>query len=186
MKKIVKDLMIPISEYATVDKGATLFEAVLALEKVQEKNSKATKYKYRVVLVVDNNGKVVGKLNQLDVLRALELGKDQTAEIEDISKFGFSQKLVTDLMECSRLRNTSLNILCLKPAMMKVEDFMEVPSERQSVEEDTSLDVAIYQLMNGPFLSLMVLRENEIVGILRLTDIFLTVVNAMKENELNK
>lgn len=30
---IVKDLMVPLEEYATVHEGATLYEAVLALEK---------------------------------------------------------------------------------------------------------------------------------------------------------
>ena len=31
-----KELMVPLSEYATVPEGSTLFEAVLALEKVQK------------------------------------------------------------------------------------------------------------------------------------------------------
>jgi len=33
---LVKQLMVPLSEYATVPEGSTLFEAVLALEKAQE------------------------------------------------------------------------------------------------------------------------------------------------------
>ncbi len=33
--KIIKDLMVPLSEYVTVSKDATLFEAVLALEQAQ-------------------------------------------------------------------------------------------------------------------------------------------------------
>ena len=33
---LVKDLMVPISEYATVSQGSTLSEAVSALEKAQE------------------------------------------------------------------------------------------------------------------------------------------------------
>ena len=32
----VKELMVPLSEYATVPVGSTLFDAVLALEKAQE------------------------------------------------------------------------------------------------------------------------------------------------------
>ena len=34
---LVKDIMVPLSEYATVSENATLFEAVLALEAAQEK-----------------------------------------------------------------------------------------------------------------------------------------------------
>ena len=46
MNYIVKDLMVPISEYATVPVGATLFEAVLALEEAQL-NFDRSKYQHR-------------------------------------------------------------------------------------------------------------------------------------------
>ena len=49
---LVKDLMVPLSEYATVPMGSTLFEAVLALEKAQEEFDH-TKYKHRGVLILD-------------------------------------------------------------------------------------------------------------------------------------
>ena len=45
---LVKDLMVPLSEYATVPMGSTLFEAVLALEKSQEEFDH-TKYRHRGV-----------------------------------------------------------------------------------------------------------------------------------------
>ncbi len=48
----VKELMVPLSEYATVPEGSTLFEAVLALEKAQEEFDH-TKYKHRGVLILD-------------------------------------------------------------------------------------------------------------------------------------
>ncbi len=63
---------------------------------------------------------------------------------------------------------------------------MKTPSEHQYTKEDTSLEVAIYQLLTGGFLSLMVVRDDVIVGVLRLTDIFLAVVQAMKENQSTK
>ncbi len=174
--------MVPISEYATVNSGATLFEAVLALEKAQE-NYDQTKVQHRAVLVLDDDNKVVGKLSQLNVLRALDMGNNKTDNIEEIVEFGFSQKYMAEQMERSQLKGTSLRKICSKPATMKVENFMKTPSEHQYVKEETSLEVAIYQLLTGGYLSLMVLRENSIVGVLRLTDIFLAIVQAMKENQ---
>jgi len=53
MKTIpIKDLMVPLEEYATVSEEATLFEAVAALEKAQERLDR-DKYLYlhRAVLV---------------------------------------------------------------------------------------------------------------------------------------
>ena len=46
----VKDLMVPISEYATVPEGSTVLEAVIALEKAQE-DFDHTRYKHRAVLI---------------------------------------------------------------------------------------------------------------------------------------
>ena len=45
---LVKDLMVPISEYATVPQGSTLSEAVIALEKAQEEYNH-THYRHRAV-----------------------------------------------------------------------------------------------------------------------------------------
>ena len=181
----VKDLMVPITEYATVSMGATLYEAVLALEEAQE-HFDQTKIQHRAVLVLDHNNKVVGKLSQLSVLRALEIGNKQVDNIEEIEKFGFSPKFIAHQMQQSLLKGSSLKKLCLKPSKMKVENFMKTPTEHQYAEEGTSLEVAIYQLLTGGYLSLMVVRNNDIVGVLRLTDIFLAIGQAMKENQSNK
>jgi len=185
MNRIVKDLMVPISEYATVNKGATLFEAVLALEKAQASYDQ-TKNQHRAVLVMDKKDKIVGKLSQLNVLRALESGNEQVDIIEEIEKYSFSPKFVANLKEQSRLKGMTFKKMCIKPAEMKVEKFMKTLTENQYVEENTSVDIAIYQLLTGPFLSLMVVKDENVIGVLRLTDIFLAVVDAMKENKVKK
>ena len=48
---------------------------------------------------------------------------------------------------------------------------MQSPSEDEFVEENTSLDIAIHQLIMGFHLSLLVRKDEEIVGILRLSDV---------------
>ena len=68
---IVKDLMVPLSEYATVSDDATLCDAILALEKAQEEFDQ-TRYRHRAVLIYDKNQKIIGKISQLDALKALE------------------------------------------------------------------------------------------------------------------
>jgi CBS domain-containing protein len=69
--KLVKDLMIPVSEYATVHQDATLVEAIETLEKARQKNSNG-KEQIRAVLVVDNNQKIIGKIGHLAFVQALE------------------------------------------------------------------------------------------------------------------
>ena len=63
--EIVRDVMVPLAEYATVRDSATLFDAVLALEEAQDNFDKA-RYRHRALLVLDANRRVVGKISQLN------------------------------------------------------------------------------------------------------------------------
>jgi len=180
----VKELMVPLSEYATVPKGSTLFEAVLALEKAQEEFDH-TKYKHRGVLILDKKKRVIGKLGQLDVLRALEPKEEEdTGEINDLNQFGFSSNFVHKLRIQRRLTAAPLKDLCGLASQLKVEDFMQTPSEGEFIEQEVSLETAIMQLVTGHHISLLVTQNKEIIGILRMTDAFAAVFHTMKECEL--
>jgi CBS domain-containing protein len=179
----VKELMVPLSEYATVPEGSTLFEAVLALEKAQEEFDH-TKYKHRGVLILDKKKRVIGKLGQLDVLRALEPKEDNPGEMTELSQFGFSANFLHKLRKQRRLNTAPLKDLCRIATKLKVEDFMQTPSEGEFIDQQASLDMAIMQLVTGHHISLLVTRENEIIGILRMTDAFAAVYHTMKECEL--
>jgi len=184
---IVKDLMVPLSEYATVQEGSTLFEAVLALEKVQEEfDHEHTPYHHRAVLILNRDKKVIGKLSQLGVLRAILPKNERTQQIEDIGLFGFSTRLINSLREKYRLKEGILDNIYKKAVIMKVEDYMQTLSEGEYVDENTSLDTAIHQLVTGTHLSLIVTRGDEITGLLRMSDVFAAVFHAMKSGELTE
>jgi len=180
----VKELMVPLSEYATVPEGSTLFEAVLALERAQEEFDH-TKYKHRGVLILDKDQRVIGKLGQLDVLRALEPKDEDTSEIKELRQFGFSSNFVHKLRKQRRMAATPLKDLCSKASQLRVEDFMQTPSEGEFIELEASLEMAVMQLVMGHHISLLVTREKKIIGILRLTDVFAAVFHTMKECEIN-
>ena len=94
MKSItVKDIMVPLSEYATVTKEATLGEAILALEKAQKKFD-PSRHRHRAILVFDENNKIVGKISMLDVLRALEPKYGEIEDKEMLSRYGFSPQFL--------------------------------------------------------------------------------------------
>jgi CBS domain-containing protein len=175
----VKDLTVSLSEYATVPIGTTLFEAILALEKAQEEFDH-TKYRHRGVLILDRENRVIGKLNHMDALRALEPAQDQDAGIEHLVQFGFSHRFVSDLRKQQRLKAAPLNDLCRKAAELKVEDFMRATAEGEVIDEEASLDIAIHQLVLGNHSSLLVTRGDKVVGILRIADVFAAVFHTMK------
>jgi len=174
--------MVPLSEYATVPEGSTLFDAVLALEKAQEEFDH-TKYKHRGVLILDKDKRVIGKLSQLDVLRALEPKDEDPGKINKFSQFGFSSNFVHKLRKQRRMKATPLKDLCSKASKLRVEDFMQTLSEGEFIEQEASLEMAVMQLVMGRHISLLVTRDKEILGILRLTDAFAAVFHTMKECE---
>ncbi|BBO87075.1 HPP family protein [Desulfosarcina ovata] len=175
----IEDLMVPLSEYATVTVGATLFEAVLALEKAQA-DFDQTKYRHRAVLVLDNKGEVVGKISQHTALKALEPQYLKMASRASASHYGFSVSFLKDLQDQYSLLDGALEGICQKAADTKVEQFMSKLTEGEVIDADASLDRAIHMLVMGHYQSLMVKKAGKMVGILRLTDVFAAVFHVMK------
>ena len=178
-KFIVKDLMVPLTEYARVDEEATLFEAVSTLEKAQEEFDH-TRYRHRAILVLNADGRVVGKISQLDVLKALEPKYSEMASQKGMHNFGFSKDFTVSLLKSYGMWSTPLMDLCRKAIQIKVRNIMYTPSEGEFVEEDASLDQAVHQLVMGHHQSLLVTGGDKITGILRLTDVFAAVFHTMK------
>ena len=76
-------------------------------EKAQEEFDH-TKYKHRGVLILNKNKRVIGKLGQLDVLRALEPKEEGSGDIDELNRFGFSSNFVHKLRKQRRLKATPL------------------------------------------------------------------------------
>ena len=178
----LKDLMVPLSEYATVSEDATLYEAVLALEEAQENfEDKHTRYRHRAVLILNKDGKVIGKLSQLDVLKALEPKYKDMVEGNESHRLGISAGFMKSVFENFGLFANPLDDICLKAGEQPANTYMHTPTEGEYVSEDETLEAAIHQLVMGQHQSLLVTRDQEIVGILRLTDVFAAVFHKMKE-----
>ena len=176
----VVDLMVPLSEYATVSEDATLYEAVSELEKAQEEFDH-TRYRHRAILVMDRDGKVVGKLTQLDALKALEPKYGDMLDRRQSHHLGFTKEFMRSMLKEHSLFDNSLEDICLKAGEQNIKKHMRRPSDGEFIEENASLDVAIHQLVLGNHQSLLVLRQGAITGILRLTDVFAAVYHTMRE-----
>lgn len=181
----VKDLMVPLDEYVTVSQDTSLYEAVETLEETMEQvDSKRFAYLHRAILVHDENKKIIGKISQLDIIRAIEPKYAEMGDLKRISSAGFSQEFLMNLMEQYSLCDKSFSDMCRKAAEVKVTEFMTTPGEGEFVEEEASLCEGIHQLVMGHHQSLFVTRAKAIVGILRLTDVFKEVFQMMKKCQL--
>lgn len=177
--KTVKDFMVPLSDYATVSEEATLYEAILALEKAQAEFDQ-TRDRHRAILVYGTGEKIVGKLSQLDVLRALEPQYKEMGLSPGYSRLGLSPAFVRSMMDHWSLWLKPLDDICRKAGAIRVKNIMYAPTEGEYVKEEATLNEAIHQLIMGHHQSLLVTRGGDIVGVLRLTDVFREVCDAIK------
>lgn len=179
---LVRDLMVPLSEYATVPEGSTLLDAALALEKAQ-KEFDHTKYTHRSILVLNAQEKVIGKLTFIDVISAVAPPDVFLSDLNELTQFGFSSKFIQHIYTQRYVASNVLGNLCEKAAELKVEEFMQTPTKGEYVEQNVPLRTAIHQLVIGNHLALLVTKGSDIIGILRLTDVFAAVFHTMKACE---
>jgi CBS domain-containing protein len=182
MKQVtIDEIMVPLSEYATVSEDATLEEAITSLEKAQETFCD-TKYAHRAILVLDKHQRVVGKISQIDALKALEPKYGEIQADGDKSAFRhFSRMFLRSMVKSYHLFDKPLDVLRAKASQIHVKDFMRTPTEEEQLDVAATLDEAIHILIMGNHQSLLVTRGERIVGILRLTDVFGAVFHSMKQ-----
>jgi len=179
----IKKLTVPLSQYATVSESATLYDAILALEKAQANNDQSH-YPHRAILVFDERNRVIGKLGQFDILMALESKYSQIPDFERLTGMGLSAKFAKDLFKQYSVWNEPLEKICQEAADLNVRDVMYNLTEDEYIEESASIDEAIHQLIMGRHQSLLVTRDEEIVGILKLTDVFHWISQLIKSHEM--
>ena len=178
MKTIkVMEMMVPINDYATVSENATMYDAILALEKAQAEYDKSH-YHHRAILVYNDQNKIVGKISQLDLLTALEPKYSKMMNLDVLSRTGYSMDYIESL---TGFWSKPLGDICRKAASMQVRNFMYTPNSGEYIPEDAELNEAVHRLIMGRHQSLLVTRGDDIVGVLRLTDVFKLVCESVKE-----
>jgi CBS domain-containing protein len=180
MKTItVKELMVPLKEYATVSKDATLRDAVLALEKAQM-TLDPSRHKHRAILVLDESGRVVSKITMKNILVALEPNYGKVEGMEVLERSGYSPDLIRSILEDNVLWAEPLQFVCKRSTKLKVSEFIQAPSKGEYINENSTLDEAVHQLIVCPYHSLLVASDDEVVGILRLSDVFTKICDTIK------
>ncbi len=94
--------------------------------------------------------------------------------------FKFSESFLSELRDLHRFRGKIISQDTLREAAgKKVEEFMQTPTPGEYVSEDCNLDTAIQRLVAGAHMSLLVTRNDRIVGVLRISDVFAAVFHGM-------
>jgi CBS domain-containing protein len=161
-----RDVMLPLDDVPTIHESATLRDAVRALALAQERRPPG-RPPYRAVLVVNDGGQVVGKLGHLSFLAALEPGHEP---LEALDRAGLAPDLIASISDHLRLLRPGIEDLCLRAAHLRVGDVMRRLDE--SIDEHAPLSEAIASLVRLQTLSILVRRGTEVVGLLRLADLY--------------
>jgi predicted transcriptional regulator len=179
-KMKVRELMIPIDQFPKISREDAFYDALLTLEESQKKYLMGES-EQRILLVQDEDGKVVGKISPIDLLRGLEPNYDEVEVGEDLARFGIGYALKS-MRQQYRLWQTPFSDLCRKARDVKIKDFLTKASiEEQSVHVDDSLAKAFDWFVMGRHDSLFVFDGQELVGILRFSDVYKKISITMKE-----
>ena len=176
--KTVKDLMIPLSEYGTISEDATLFEAALALDQAQKEYEQDPK-RHRILLITNKQGQVVGKLSQLDILRALEPKERHLEDSKSLSRFGVSRGYIKPMFNQCVFWGRPLIDICREAGNLQVRRLIHASENLETVDEHMSLPDAIHKMAMEHHRSLLVKSGIKIVGVLRQIDLFREVFETL-------
>ncbi len=174
MKNIyIKDVMTPISDYATIKEDQTLYDAFHIIESGAAKEKQV----HRDLLVVDSNGDFKGKVTMVDIFRALEPNykklntnyTDGTLTKENVLK------AIIDF----NLWQEPMKDLCERGLDVKISDIMHIPEPHEYVQESDSMEKALHEYVMGIHQPLIVQNAGEVTGILRFEDLYHVVKEHM-------
>ena len=77
--------------------------------------------------------------------------------------------------------NRPLKDLCTAAGSRTVKSVMYTPTEDEHVTVQASLQDALHRIVVGNHHSLLVIEDEDIVGVLRLTDMFTVISGTMEE-----
>lgn len=176
----VRDVMIPLSEYATIDAGATVREALQALDRAQL-GLDADRQHHRAVLALDRRGDVVGKLSHWAVLRALEPDPFRQQELDQLERAGLTDEQIQTMRRDAIRQQESLAQMCRKAGRVRVREAMVPVGD--SIDASAPLVDAVRKLVSSHTQSLLVTERGQAAGVLRLSDVFEAIAERIRSGE---
>jgi len=178
-KMKVRDLMTPVEKFPRISESTLFYEALAALESAQD-NFSSGKFEQRIVLVENAKGKVISKISPIDLIRGLEANYSRIDVGETLKRFGL-RYIWESMQKDFQLWQNPFKDLCRKAAEVKVKDFIKPPPEGQIVGPDDPLDKCFHLFVMNRHDTLFVMERNEIIALLRFSDVFKMVGQKMKE-----
>ena len=179
LDKKVKDLMIPIKDYAVTSPDKTLQEAILEMRKIycEIETGKCTEAGHRTSLVM-TDGKLVGVINFQCILRSLipEIAGKLSDKLAALGiSIAFAEADAHDLDDAK----AGFKERVLQNAKTKVGDIML--KLRGQINADAELMEALKLMYKNKVAVLPVYEGDNVIGVLRDSDMFLATANILAD-----
>jgi CBS domain-containing protein len=115
-----------------------------------------------------------------NILMALEPNYGKMEGTGVLERSGYSPDLIRSMLENNALWTEPLQFFHERAAKLKVGDLIHPPSEDEYIDENATLGEAIHQMIVSSYLSLLVTSDGEVLGILRLSDVFAKICDVIK------
>lgn len=171
----VRELMVPLDELPTVAGSATLAAAIAVLRTAR--TNATERLPYRLVLVTDDSGRVIGKLGHLAFLRGLLQTPGESPVEGAFDRAGVDPELVSAMTGHLRFFHENFSACCERADYVRIADVMTPVTD--SVDANEPLAAGIRALLDRQQLSVFVRRGHEVVGLLRLADVFDWIADAV-------
>jgi len=175
--KKVRDLMVPLHEYAVVEEDDSLLDALDALEASQACLPPG-RFLHRAVFV-RRGEEIVGRIGHLTFLEAFLRQGDSIFRSPLIDAAGVSEEMVATSLGHIKALAEDFGGLCDRARHMRVGDIMRPAALR--IDENASLRRAMEMLSGARALALLVTRGREVVGVLRSSDVFTEAATQMRD-----
>jgi CBS domain-containing protein len=180
LEKKIRDLMIPIKDYAVTSADGTLQDAILEMRRIycEVETGKCTEAGHRTSLVMSPDGKLDGIIDFQCILRALI--PEITGKLSDkLAALGLSIAFAeADAHDLDEAR-AGFKERVLKNARTKVGDIML--KLRGQLDADADMMEALKLMHRNRVTVLPVFEGDEIVGVLRDSDLFLAIANILSD-----
>jgi predicted transcriptional regulator len=169
VSKTVRDLMIPLDDYPSVNVEATVKDAVLVLS---ESFLTLKEKRHRTVFVMDDDRKLVGILDFRRICEAL-VPQTVSTLTKEIDRFGLGPTFRDSGFDEISAESAGFKEKVLKEGQLKVKDIM-LPI-RGAIDIDSGLLNAIRMKCKNKVTVLPVYEGARVVGVLRDVELFMAV-----------
>ncbi|MBT8359677.1 MAG: CBS domain-containing protein [Desulfobacterales bacterium] len=181
LKRKVHDIMVPLADYATTAPEKLLKDAVLEMRKIycEVETGECTEAGHRTSLVLNDSGTLIGIIDFRVILKTLipEIAGGIGEKLSAIGvSIAFAEADVPDLDESE----ASFRERVIKFSETKVEDMMLKIRGKGIQAEDRLID-ALKTMYRLKVMVLPVYDGEELVGVLRDSDLFLATANILTD-----